>query len=443
MKTIKITIALSLLLLGSKSWGQVTVYEHNNYGGKSHTYTEGEHHLTPTIGDNVLSSVKVSSGWKATIQEHGPGRTDRGKSIVLTSDANELASKNFNDIGSTIIVERVDSTNTLNAGKTLKENSTSLTNIAKGKTCRASSVNYGGAASRAVDGNTNGVYSGNSCTHSNDENDPWWEIDLGDNYDVSKIVIWNRTDDCCWNRLQGFYVMASEHPITTNSTEGQFQFISGGALSFNNGSQSSMTLEGNKKCRYIRIFIPGSIKILSLAEVEIFGQPSKAQTSSTNSSATSLPDKFKVLAFSVNQGKQEQDKYWFATNNGGSRGTILSTSKLINGSKWMEIQRIDLGNNIFVFKVLNAGTDMYLTAKDNKEVHIEKAVEAKIPEGAKFKTVVALTSAKGANENNYRSFESVKFSGHYLRHKGYVLFVHPTDNTELFKQDASWLIEKM
>lgn len=186
-----------------------------------------------------------------------------------------------------------------------------------------------------------------------------------------------------------------------------------------------------------------SIKILSLAEVEIFGQPSKAQTSSTNSSATSLPDKFKVLAFSVNQGKQEQDKYWFATNNGGSRGTILSTSKLINGSKWMEIQRIDLGNNIFVFKVLNAGTDMYLTAKDNKEVHIEKAVEAKIPEGAKFKTVVALTSAKGANENNYRSFESVKFSGHYLRHKGYVLFVHPTDNTELFKQDASWLIEKM
>lgn len=437
MKTIKITIALGLLLLGGKSWGQVTVYEHNNYGGKSHTYTEGEHHLTPTIGDNVLSSVKVSPGWKVTIQEHGPGRTDRGKSIILTSDAKELASKNFNDIGSTIIVERVGSANTLNAGGS----SAYFTNIAKGKACRASSVNFGGAASRAVDGNTNGAYSGNSCTHSNDENDPWWEIDLGANYDVSKIVIWNRTDDCCWNRLQGFYVMAAEHAITANSTEGQFQFKSGGALSFSNDSQSSMTLEGNKKCRYIRIFIPGNIKILSLAEVEIFGQTSKTQTSS--SAATSLPDKFKVLAFSVHQGKQEQDKYWFAINNGGSRVTILSTSKLINGSKWIEIQRIDLGNNIFAFKVLNAGADMYLVAKDNKEVHIEKAVGAKVPDGAKFKTVVALTSAKGANENDYRSFESIKFSGHYLRHKGYVLFVHPNENTELFKQDASWLIEKM
>lgn len=122
MKTIKITIAAGLLLLASHSWGQVTVYEHNNFGGKSHTYTEGEHHLTPTIGDNVLSSVKVSPGWKVTIQEHGPARTDRGKSIVLTSDAKELTSKNFNDIGSTIIVERVGSANTLNVGETLTGN---------------------------------------------------------------------------------------------------------------------------------------------------------------------------------------------------------------------------------------------------------------------------------------------------------------------------------
>lgn len=119
MKTIKTTIALGLLLLGSNSWGQVTVYENNNFSGKSHTYGEGEHYLTPTIGDNVLSSVKVSKGWKVTIQEHGIARTDRGKSIVLTSDVSELESRKFNDIGSTIIVERLGSTNMLNAGQTL------------------------------------------------------------------------------------------------------------------------------------------------------------------------------------------------------------------------------------------------------------------------------------------------------------------------------------
>lgn len=433
MKNFKFTIAMMMLLFASLSWSQVTVYEHDNFTGKSHTYTEGEHHLTPTIGDNILSSVKVTKGWQVTIQEHGPARTDRGRSIVLTADAPELLSKKFNDIGSTIIVERVKTAN----------NATSE-NIAKGKSCKASSMNFGGVASRAVDGNTNGVYSNNSTTHSQDEKDPWLEIDLGAFYDVSKIVIWNRTDDCCWNRLQGFYVMASETSISANSTN-QSTLFTNGPLSFTSASQANMTLSGNKKCRFIRIFIPGSIKILSLAEVEVFGKLSSSQSSSASSApaATSLPDKFKVLAFSVNEGKKEQDQYWFAMNTNSSRGVILSTPKLVQGSKWLEIQRVDVGNSIIAFKVTNAGNDMYLVARDNKEVHIEKSTNGQVPEAAKFKTVLPLTSAKGANENNYRSFESVKFAGHYLRHAGYVLFVNTNNNTELFKQDASWLIQKM
>lgn len=125
MKVLKFaTISSMLMLLAQMTEAQVSVFEHNNYEGKSHTYTEGEHHLTPTIGDNVLSSVKVSPGWKVTLQEHGPGRADRGKSIVLTEDMATLSSKNFNDMASTIIVERVggnqqQSKNTLNSGETL------------------------------------------------------------------------------------------------------------------------------------------------------------------------------------------------------------------------------------------------------------------------------------------------------------------------------------
>lgn len=322
-------------------------------------------------------------------------------------------------------------------------------NIAKGKTCRSSSVNFGGAASRAVDGNTNGEYGKNSTTHSQDENNPWWEVDLGAYYDVTKIVIWNRTDDCCWNRLSGFYVMGSDQAITANSTDSQYQYKSGGAYSFTSGSQTNMTLDGNKRCRYIRIFIPGNIKILSLAEVEVFGQMSQKQSATSASTtptkvvATSLPDKFKVHAFSVNEGKKEQDDYWFALKNNNTRGSILSTAKLVDGAKWMEIERVDLPNNAIAFKVVNAGSDMYLVARDNKEVHVEKVNGNNLPDGAKFKTISPLTSAKGANENNYRSFESVKFPNHFLRHAGYILFVNTNNNTELFKQDASWLIQKM
>jgi len=156
-----------------------------------------------------------------------------------------------------------------------------------------------------------------------------------------------------------------------------------------------------------------------------------------------LPTKFKILAFSISEGQGDKDSYFFALNNNDSRGYILSQTKLGSSAKWMEIQRVDLGNDIYAFKVTNAGSDMYLTARDNQEVHVDKATGGTVPEGAKFKSVTPLTSASGANERNFRSFQSVKFANHYLRHSGFAMFVHTSDNSELFKQDASWLIEKM
>ncbi len=157
--------------------------------------------------------------------------------------------------------------------------------------------------------------------------------------------------------------------------------------------------------------------------------------------AVALPDKFKVHAFSVNEGKKEKDAYWFALRAGNTRGAIINEKQLVNGTKWMEIERVDLGNSVFAFKVMNAGANMYLIAGSNKEVHVGLATPNAIPDGAKFKSVTPLTAAPGSN--NYRSFESVKFTGHYLRHAGYLLFVHTNNNTELFKQDASWQIQKM
>lgn len=177
-------------------------------------------------------------------------------------------------------------------------------------------------------------------------------------------------------------------------------------------------------------------------KVQIIGASKNTPVEKTKASVE-LPSKFKVLAYSVGEGKGDKDAYWFALNNNDSRGRILSQAKLGSNAKWMEIQRIDLGNNIYAFKVTNAGDDMYLTARDNKEVHVEKAPGGNIPEGAKFKSVSPLTSAPGANDLNFRSFQSVKFANHYLRHAGFAMFVHTSNGTELFKQDASWLIEKM
>ena len=74
-------------------------------------------------------------------------------------------------------------------------------NIALGATAKQSSVAYEGSAKLAIDGNTDGDFNANSTTHSAAENDPWWEVDLGQPAEVQRIVVWNRTDNDLHSRL--------------------------------------------------------------------------------------------------------------------------------------------------------------------------------------------------------------------------------------------------
>ena len=75
-------------------------------------------------------------------------------------------------------------------------------NIApKGIAKQKSSV-HSGIASRAIDKKTSGLYGENSVTHTETQKDPWWELDLKDKQDISKIVIWNR-EDGVGDRLKG------------------------------------------------------------------------------------------------------------------------------------------------------------------------------------------------------------------------------------------------
>lgn len=81
-------------------------------------------------------------------------------------------------------------------------------NVARGGKATQSSTDYGGEAARAVDGNTNGLYyAANSTTHTKQEANPWWEVDLGADKPLEKIVVWNRTDAGVGNRLVNFKVL--------------------------------------------------------------------------------------------------------------------------------------------------------------------------------------------------------------------------------------------
>ncbi|MBU2994833.1 polysaccharide lyase family 7 protein [Cellulophaga baltica] len=89
--------------------------------------------------------------------------------------------------------------------------STTVENIALSGTAEQSSTNTSGvgAASLAIDGNTSGEWSDdssdNSVTRTNIESEAWWQVRLGDDYEIGDIVIWNRTD-CCTDRLTNFDV---------------------------------------------------------------------------------------------------------------------------------------------------------------------------------------------------------------------------------------------
>lgn len=92
------------------------------------------------------------------------------------------------------------------------------TNVAPGGSARQSSTAHGAGAGRAIDGNTSGFFNNQSQTHTNEERNPWWEVDLGAEYPVDAVRIYNRRDDGLGARLEGFSIIALDKhrgPVAT------------------------------------------------------------------------------------------------------------------------------------------------------------------------------------------------------------------------------------
>ena len=71
-------------------------------------------------------------------------------------------------------------------------------NLALGKDAFQSSQWGSGAASRAVDGNADSNWDGNSCSHTdNDDPNPYWGVDLGADYHITQVEIVNRRGGQC------------------------------------------------------------------------------------------------------------------------------------------------------------------------------------------------------------------------------------------------------
>jgi mono/diheme cytochrome c family protein len=64
----------------------------------------------------------------------------------------------------------------------------------KGKATQ-STVSHGGSPEKAIDGKTDGVFDNGSVIHNaQDDPSPWWEVDLGADEPLDKLVVWNRAE---------------------------------------------------------------------------------------------------------------------------------------------------------------------------------------------------------------------------------------------------------
>ncbi|XP_064626315.1 zonadhesin-like [Lineus longissimus] len=132
----------------------------------------------------------------------------------------------------------------------------------------------GGSASRAVDGNKNKNYRGNSCSHTSAKagdkvNNNWWSVDLGTKSSVQRVVLYNRAD-CCGNRLANFKIVVSD---TKPRPGRKLVFTSADVCASKTGAVpqgGTATFVCRKDGRYVSIVQSRGVH-LTLCEVEVFG----------------------------------------------------------------------------------------------------------------------------------------------------------------------------
>jgi lysophospholipase L1-like esterase len=142
--------------------------------------------------------------------------------------------------------------------------------LAQGKIATQSSDAWGAPASRVVDGDSNGIWNNNSVSHSDIQDNTWWQVDLGATSQLGQVNVWNRID-CCPERLDDFWIFTSATPFDTSLTPAQ-QAAQPGVWSAHQTGRAPVvtTVRPNVPGRYVMVQLAGR-NYLSLAEVEVFG----------------------------------------------------------------------------------------------------------------------------------------------------------------------------
>ena len=140
-------------------------------------------------------------------------------------------------------------------------------NLALGKPTTQSPTDGAAIASRAVDGNTSGVFADDSVAQTLRTRTPLWEVDLAAVYDIGSIEIFTRDDAI--NPLSNFWILISEVPLSSGNLDAARN--DPGVWLYHEPGTADLQeiIPVNTLGRYVRIQMEGVDDILSLAEVKV------------------------------------------------------------------------------------------------------------------------------------------------------------------------------
>ena len=166
------------------------------------TYT-----LSATTDLGGITAFRLESIPTETLPGKGAGRADNGNFVLsrISVTAQDAEKKTEPTKGRFVRIELPGEAKWLHLAEV--QAFSGGVNIALQGTASQSSVDFDGPANLAIDGKTDGDYFGAKSTfHTKQEDNPWWEVDLGSDQAIERLMVWNRTDGGTQQRLAGYRI---------------------------------------------------------------------------------------------------------------------------------------------------------------------------------------------------------------------------------------------
>ena len=240
---------------------------------------------------NADMQATTSSG-TFTYYEIAEGASDNTYFFTLPDRSNEFKRLQINNSGDVkMVADTSDGTWESFSITEVNEVVNPNDNLALDGAASQSTTAHGGRATRAIDGDINGSFSGASVTHTSAVTDSWWQVELSSQTNIGDIIIYNRTDSCCIERLSDFTVTVYD----SNNNEVFSQTIT-------EAPTPSITINANGALgNRVRVTNNLNNSPLSLAEVEVYSSGGTNTPTTSCTAGTNLSLNGTIVDFSEEQ----------------------------------------------------------------------------------------------------------------------------------------------